>query len=81
MACLFIPTSVILTWASLTATGIDSAPFYLLGIMYMLYLIYGLPLQSSFKARMTSQHSSGQNRDFLPHELGKKTVLFFLTVL
>ena len=69
MSCLFVPTSVIITWASLTATGIDNAPFYSLGVLYMLYLLYGLPLQSSYKARISTQHTSGQNRTSL-HELG-----------
>ena len=49
--CFWIPASVILTWACVASMGIQHAPFYYSGILFVHYLLFGLPLPSSFKPK------------------------------
>lgn len=48
-ACIPFAASVIQTWAIVAAVGIANAPFYLAAILFQMYWLFALPLQSSFK--------------------------------
>ncbi|MCO5577316.1 hypothetical protein L7F22_031144 [Adiantum nelumboides] len=50
-ACIPFAASAVQTWGFVAALGIDHAPFYLMVILFGLYWIYALPLQSSFKKK------------------------------
>lgn len=48
-ACIPFAASTVLTWGIVAGVGIVNAPFYLMVILFGLYWLYALPLQSSFK--------------------------------
>lgn len=48
-ACIPFAASAVQTWGIVAAVGIANAPFYLMAILFGMYWLYALPLQSSFK--------------------------------
>jgi len=76
------PTSVVLTWAVVSVSSIDSGPFFLMFVLFVNYILYSLPLYSSFKLAPKSQ-TSHLSRTTDTYILGKKesalhTLLFLI---
>ena len=48
------PTSVLLTWAVITISGVESAAYYYFGFLALSYYLFGLPTKSCFRLNPTN---------------------------
>lgn len=62
-ACLPFTASVIFTWATVSAVGMNNAAYYLMAFNCIFYWLYSIPRASSFKSKQEVKYHGGEIPD------------------